>query len=166
MAFLDTSDVITYTNKAWRSNNIDTNIFTNGITAEESHLSNYETTNSTNSSKYSHNLTADIITPETSNRSIPTIRVLHQLEPSSSYTQYSRNICSPEFNHRSSSNRIPVVQYYEESTQIHHCHYHYHHHHHHPISYYHRPMECFCQGVLCQQWMSSKNETYPEQTKS
>ncbi|VDN00553.1 unnamed protein product, partial [Onchocerca ochengi] len=97
-----------------------------------------------------------ITTHETSNRSIPTIRVLHQMEPSSSHFQPTRSICYPEFISRTST-RIPVVQYFEEPSQIHH----YHHHHHHPISCYHHPMECFGQELLYHRWLPSKNQSYP-----
>ncbi|KAL3991102.1 GATA zinc finger family protein [Acanthocheilonema viteae] len=139
----------------FHNDDCNTNIFTNGIVAEESRLNNYEITNNNHSSKYYPS--TDGTVPDTSSKSIPTIRVLHQMEPSSSHTQYSRSISYPEFIHRSST-RIPVVQYFEEPSQIHH-----HHHHHHPISCYHRPMECLCQGLLCQQWIPSKNQACPEQ---
>ncbi|KAK6112945.1 GATA zinc finger family protein [Brugia pahangi] len=135
-----------------------TNVFANGIIAEEKHMhmSYCETTNNNHPSRYHHNSPTNEIRPETSNRLIPTIRVLHQMEPTSLHTH-----SHPEFIRRPST-RIPVVQYFDESSQIHYHHYH-HHHHHHPLSYYQRSMECICQGVLCQQWMPSKNQTYPEQ---
>ncbi|VIO89265.1 conserved hypothetical protein,hypothetical protein [Brugia malayi] len=96
-------------------------------------MSNCETTNNNHSSRYHHNSPTNEIRPETSNRLIPTIRVLHQMEPTSLHTH-----SYPEFIRRPST-RIPVVQYFDDS------------------------MECICQGVLCQQWMPSKNQTYPEQ---
>uniref|UniRef100_A0A0R3RM87 Uncharacterized protein n=1 Tax=Elaeophora elaphi TaxID=1147741 RepID=A0A0R3RM87_9BILA len=137
--------------------NCDTNIFGNGITAEEPHMNNnYETLNN-HSLKYYHNLSTNVTVPETSIKSIPTIRVLHQMEPSSSYTQYPRSASHPEFIHRSSI-WSAAVQEFEEPPQIHH-----HHHHHHPISCYHRPMECFCQSFLYQQWIPGRNQTYPQQ---
>ncbi|VDO75297.1 unnamed protein product [Onchocerca flexuosa] len=76
------------------------------------------------------------------------------MEPSSSHIQPTRSICYPEFISRSPT-RIPVVQYFEEASQIRH------HHHHHPISCYHYPIECFNQELLYHRWLPSKNQTYP-----
>ncbi|VDM17750.1 unnamed protein product [Wuchereria bancrofti] len=106
-----------------------TNVFSNGIAVEEKHMSDCEATDNNHSSRHHHNPYTDVITPETSNRSIPTICVLHQMEPTSLHTH-----SYPEFIRRPST-RIPVVQYFDEPSQIH---YHHYHHHHHPLSYYQR----------------------------